>query len=388
MRYAIGYLDVLTPPAFDDGNNNTDGSSSSRNNNSNSAGIIVVSEGANASLSCQASGHPAPEISWRREDNEPIRLSNQEEAPKVEGSALVLAQVSRLNTGAYLCIASNGVQPSASRRQVLDVQYKPVIRLPQTEVEARLGQQEAQLICYVDLNPAGSHHWAKVDVADASRAAAPSLEDDDDQALIDHYELINSDKHEIVMKQVNSETVQMVLTVRRIERSDLARYKCIARNSLGIQSNFVRLAEPAAGFSLNNMFGGRASGPTSPDQPPSDQQLSDQQQQQQPLPARPGGMSPPRTSQYLSTRANSRSSWIQRSPSPSSSSSRVSPSGASSAGFSWSSRPLFVSSLALGSLLVVCHTIAQIVVVVVFVDGTLSAASRGRLQNTQALAIR
>lgn len=390
MRYAIGYLDVLTPPIFEENNNNNNNNSGESGNN-NSAGIVVVSEGSNASLSCQASGHPAPEIVWRREDNEPIRLSAEDEVPKVEGATLAFDRVGRPNSGAYLCIASNGVQPSASKRQVLDVQYRPVIRLPQTEVGARLGQEEAQLICYADLNPLGTYHWAKLDgdsAATDSQSTAPrtaSQEDNsDDQALIEHYELINSDKHEIVMKQVNSETIQMVLTVRRIEKSDLTKYKCLARNSLGIQSNSIRLHEPTS-FSLNSMFGGggRTGGEPSDSTPASsDQQLNDQQdntgsrhssQQQQPQSSR--------SSQFLSTRANSRSPWIQR---QSPASSKAASSSESSAALSSllpskQSKLLLVTLLALESILVVASSLAQ--VVFVFVD------NRRWLPNNQMMIV-
>lgn len=35
---------------------------------------MVVREGANVTLTCKAVGYPVPNITWRREDNEPIPL--------------------------------------------------------------------------------------------------------------------------------------------------------------------------------------------------------------------------------------------------------------------------------------------------------------------------
>lgn len=40
----------------------------------------------------------------------------------VDGENLTISKVSRLHMGAYLCIASNGVPPSISKRVVLMVQ--------------------------------------------------------------------------------------------------------------------------------------------------------------------------------------------------------------------------------------------------------------------------
>lgn len=41
---------------------------------------------------------------------------------QLDGSTLGLRQVSRTHMGAYLCIASNGVPPSVSKRITLDVE--------------------------------------------------------------------------------------------------------------------------------------------------------------------------------------------------------------------------------------------------------------------------
>lgn len=47
----------------------------------------------------------------------------------VDGENLTISKVSRLHMGAYLCIASNGVPPSISKRVVLMVQCKYIIYL-------------------------------------------------------------------------------------------------------------------------------------------------------------------------------------------------------------------------------------------------------------------
>ena len=299
MKYAIGYLDILTPPTFEEPEA-VSGPSGAQ---------LTVSEGSNATLSCRATGHPTPVISWRREDNEPILLANQLESAssKAEGASLVLGQVSRLHSGAYLCIASNGVQPAASRRQLLDVQYKPIIRLPQTEVGARLGQPEVQLTCHVELNPLGSYHWVKLG---GGRSSANVENIDhllaDDLALIEQDELTNSDKFDIVMRQVDSEKVQMTLSLRQVDRRDFGQYRCIARNALGHQSNTIRLYESSS-FSLNSMF--RTAPEPQANQTSSQAAPSSWQDQPEEPPDTAGR---PKSGSGSGSRTHTRSSWIQR----------------------------------------------------------------------------
>ena len=74
-------------------------------------------------LVCKASGHPKPRITWRREDGEDILVGGKK-MNIVEGPKLRLEKISRLNMGDYLCVASNGIPPSASNRFSIRVQCK------------------------------------------------------------------------------------------------------------------------------------------------------------------------------------------------------------------------------------------------------------------------
>lgn len=119
---------------------------------------MVVREGQNVSLMCKARGYPEPYVMWRREDGEemliggehgkpcmhaffhtttvtprfhfffliPITCNNQSfhsiPVNVVDGELLHITKVSRLHMAAYLCVASNGVPPSISKRVHLRVQ--------------------------------------------------------------------------------------------------------------------------------------------------------------------------------------------------------------------------------------------------------------------------
>ena len=82
---------------------------------------MVVREGENVTLSCDASGYPLPHIVWRREDGDDIVIQGKK-VNIIEKARLVLEKISRLNMGDYLCVASNGIPPSASNRFSVRVQ--------------------------------------------------------------------------------------------------------------------------------------------------------------------------------------------------------------------------------------------------------------------------
>lgn len=348
MRSSVGFLEVLTPPSFEDlaAAAATTITSLSAGPTQANSGVQVVREGSYVNLSCKASGHPRPSISWRREDNEPIQAAPGEQPV---GETLALGPVGRLHAGAYLCIASNGVQPSASKRQLLDVQFGPVLRVPQAEVGVQLieGPREivrsaqVRLVCHVDSNPGAQYYWVRLAVDTANEAsttaaavasplvaiarrraleASERLGDLDDVSLIENgNQLGNSDKYEIVIKRQQQaatnnadadpehawsergERVQMILLIRHVERKDLGWYKCIARNPLGTQSGAVRLQELSR-FSLSAMFQG--SGNSRPSDGGDSGELSDQSQDT----SKPSHGSAKTNSKWLPSRSSSSSS--------------------------------------------------------------------------------
>ncbi|KAK7788319.1 hypothetical protein R5R35_007343 [Gryllus longicercus] len=118
---------------------------------------MVVREAANVTLTCKAQGYPEPYVMWRREDGEDINY-NGENVNVVDGEVLQITKVSRLHMGAYLCIASNGVPPSISKRVVLRVQFPPMLSIPNQLEGAYLGQ-DVQLECHTEAYPTSINYW-------------------------------------------------------------------------------------------------------------------------------------------------------------------------------------------------------------------------------------
>ncbi|KAI9553599.1 hypothetical protein GHT06_021520 [Daphnia sinensis] len=140
MRYEKAYTEVVLPPDIIDSESSTD---------------TIVREGSNVSLTCAASGHPQPHILWRREDGAAITRGKLK-SNSFDGEVLVLPRVSRHHIGAYLCIASNGVPPSVSKRIVLNVQFAPVLWIP-NKLEGTVVGQQVSLVCQIEALPNTDH---------------------------------------------------------------------------------------------------------------------------------------------------------------------------------------------------------------------------------------
>ncbi|KAF2360451.1 Immunoglobulin V-set domain [Trinorchestia longiramus] len=140
-------LDVVVPPVIVDGNSSRD---------------VTADEGKDVTLTCDARGRPTPSIRWVREDGGKIPSGGTEageiggkipsggteageiggkipsggteageiggkipsggtEADEWVGPKLRLGPLQRSAAGAFLCIASNGVPPTVSKRVLLSV---------------------------------------------------------------------------------------------------------------------------------------------------------------------------------------------------------------------------------------------------------------------------
>ncbi|KAG5306570.1 LACH protein, partial [Acromyrmex insinuator] len=153
MISELGCLDIHVPPDIVYGGD--------------TSADLAVAEGDNATLSCRATGHPPPRVSWRREDGESIIIrastaggSTFEKHDHYNGSLLHFYRVERRQMGAYLCIASNDVPPAVSKRVTLAVNFAPVVKAPNQLLGAPLGT-DVQLECYVEAFPNTINYWVK-----------------------------------------------------------------------------------------------------------------------------------------------------------------------------------------------------------------------------------
>lgn len=142
---------------------------------------LVVREGDNVTLGCEAQGHPRPHVVWRREDGEDIMVKGRK-AAMIENPMLLIGKVSRLHMGMYLCVASNGIDPTASRKYEIKVQCEcqkkvfifttlpemccinfpvpPMFWIP-SQLEGAYAGQDVTLECHSEAFPKSINYWVK-----------------------------------------------------------------------------------------------------------------------------------------------------------------------------------------------------------------------------------
>lgn len=146
MRSQNGYVEVVIPPDIIDDK---------------SAEGMVTHEGGEIKLKCVATGSPEPTVTWKREDGRNIilREDGQKQSLKsYEGETLELTGVLRQEMGTYLCIASNNVPPTVSKRYSVQVHFSPVIKVTNQLVAAPVNS-DVVLQCHVEASPQALNTW-------------------------------------------------------------------------------------------------------------------------------------------------------------------------------------------------------------------------------------
>jgi len=213
MISMTGHLDVVVPPTIID--------------EESSPSTVSVREKHNASLICKSHGVPQPNITWRREDGRPIFRDSHKTKPRTmessvhRGEYLDLQDISREQMGAYLCIASNKIPPSVSKRITLIVEFQPMMYIPNQLIGAPV-DTEVTVECTTEASPKAITYWVFKDVM-----------------------ILRSLRHH-TEEEVEGYRLHSRLTIHQVTRSDFGAYKCVSKNSLGETEGQIRLYEIAS----------------------------------------------------------------------------------------------------------------------------------------------
>nr|XP_018904085.1 PREDICTED: lachesin-like isoform X1 [Bemisia tabaci] len=199
----FGYLNVVVPPNIDDALSSSD---------------VIVREGASVNLTCRASGKPPPTIKWRRDGG--AQLSRSKNLQEWEGEVMELPKISRLDMGAYLCIANNSVQPAVSKKIMVSVDFPPQLVIPHQLVGAPVGSS-VTLECVTEAHPASLNYWAS--------ERGDMIHDNGAKYKIETQ--VGPPKYKTHMK----------LHIREIADRDFGIYKCISKNPRGETEGTIRL---------------------------------------------------------------------------------------------------------------------------------------------------
>ncbi|XP_031628099.1 lachesin isoform X2 [Contarinia nasturtii] len=211
MKSQIGYLDVVIPPDFITEDTSSD---------------VIVPEGSSVKLTCRARGYPHPNVTWRREDNGEITLKDGSGSKQLitsfSGEVLKLNKLSRSEIGNFLCIASNGVPPSVSKRISLSIHFHPVINVRNQLVGSPF-EKDVTIECNVEASPKSINYWIK-DVKDGEM-------------------IVSSPKYNVQETSLSLYETRMTLTIRKFQKDDIGSYRCTSKNSLGEVDSSIRLYE-------------------------------------------------------------------------------------------------------------------------------------------------
>jgi len=182
----------------------------------NSTRSVVVQEGQEAELLCDAAGSPQPQVSWRRENNAILPTGGI----VYRGNKLKVHSVKKEDRGTYYCVADNGVGKAARRNVAVDVEFKPEVRVDRKQVAQAIGYG-VELVCYVEAFPRPTITWIHNGI---QLSTNQKYVVDNGFATIDAY-------------------IETSVRIRSLDRRTLGTYSCRATNKLGETQREMNVTE-------------------------------------------------------------------------------------------------------------------------------------------------
>jgi len=182
----------------------------------NSTRSVVVQEGQEAELLCDAAGSPPPQVSWRRENNAILPTGGI----VYRGNKLKIHSIKKEDRGTYYCVADNGVGKAARRNVAVDVEFKPEVKVVTPKVSQAIGYG-VELVCYVEAFPRPTITWVHNGI---QLSTNQKYIVDNGFATIDAF-------------------IETSVRIRSLDRRTLGTYSCRATNKLGETQKEMNVTE-------------------------------------------------------------------------------------------------------------------------------------------------
>ncbi|GFR14713.1 receptor-type tyrosine-protein phosphatase S [Trichonephila clavata] len=170
------------------------------------SGLVVVNEGEQIAIGCEATGDPTPVITWKK--------PGADTAIKVrEVNKIVISEADRNHAGSYECIANNSLGIFTSAIIRVQVLYAPEIKVPHSWIHAGEGTN-VNISCVIHGEPVPSVMWKR-----------------------NEGQTIHSNDHYRIMNNGHLHTLE----IHHLTEEDFGGYKCVASNSLSSTSENVHI---------------------------------------------------------------------------------------------------------------------------------------------------
>jgi len=191
--------------------------------------VLEVSRGSNATLHCQATGIPHPNITWTRSDGGLLPVLPLPVA-QFRATQLTLINVGVRHMGVYRCVADNNIKPPAEHLAEVRVFHPPRTRVVQNSVgQAQNRRFSAKLECIVQGHPEPTVTFKR-------RAGEDIVPISDD------------DKFEVNKQTTDNQNLKAMeqwysLKVKNVQANDYTMFYCDATNVFGTANSTIKLFE-------------------------------------------------------------------------------------------------------------------------------------------------
>ncbi|KAG8196719.1 hypothetical protein JTE90_023227 [Oedothorax gibbosus] len=186
----------------------------------------LVDQGSNAFLECQVDANPLSDdvIRWERTNFDMSRTRSSIENGR---SYLIINNVTREDSGVFLCVADNGIGNEAQKASTLVVKHKPVIERSGAHSKAAGSEgEDVRIVCKATGAPNVSFTWFR-DGSTIASSKKPS-------------------KYEIKSRHTDFISYESILIVKDMKAQDFGDYECIAKNDLGFESFKIPVGQKSA----------------------------------------------------------------------------------------------------------------------------------------------